>query len=186
MPVFTRVHLVLVRTRVAKAPDRLRTPWSQVSILPKVSDVRSWRQDLKDGALLELWSTNIRSLTPIEICACQSIMQRSVDVRHPCIRPVFRLPDQPCSHGIIKDIVSLISILLLVPQPMIKEISLPSYASVPAKPSFPFPHDSRERFVSGEVEQEMNMIGHQDGKMTEPNSAILTITNRFENNRSRN
>jgi hypothetical protein len=67
---------------------------------------------------------------------------------------------------------------------VIEKVPLSRNTPVPTKPSFPFAHDPRERFVAGKVKQQVDVIGHQNCQVAIPDAAIMTIAYRFDDDRS--
>ncbi len=55
-----------------------------------------------------------------------------------------------------------------------------------AQPTFPFPHNPGEGFVTGKVQQKMDVIRHQYSQVAIPNAPVVTIANRFDDDRTDN
>ena len=96
-------------------------------------------------------------------------------------RPIFGMRHEFFSHRILQNVIRFFPATFIMPQAMLKEITLPMDADGLSRPFFPFTDDQFDRFVRGwKRNQCMNVIRHDQKNMRPPKVMILTMPDGFK------
>lgn len=106
---------------------------------------------------------------------------RALPHRKPNVEPIFRTLNQTLAHGVVQNVVRLLSESFLAAQPMLEKVSLPLDAELLRRPFFPLGDNGRYGFPRRrERNQRMHMIRHQQKRVRIPHAIIIAERNGFE------
>ena len=124
-----------------------------------------------------LGEAGTRSLRPVQA------RKRRRSFWQPYERPIFGILNQPCPHGVLKNVSAFFIETLVVSQAMIKEVGLPANIALRRHPALPFRDDLRHDTLLRKADEGVAVIWHRGKNMDPPCAGLVATFDRFSEER---